>query len=318
MVRVKVRGIYVTALSKLFSDEGFRLARPSVEIAERLGIRAEEPEFDVEVQTRMDRHGIIVSGREECVGEILRVLRKHLDDAILRRLGAGTADVEFPILSKKKLDSIRRLVFPTIEDHHLFKSWNPEVSGYVDQAERLLTGGFPPEEVREIFMREVGRLFPHEGGHVDIAHVKLSGQIYNLGRALVEKAEAGSLTLVRTIRGEGLYDGLEVRKEPEDVARSFVRIGGNRIFVKYFSRDGRLKGMYVNIGTGVEPLPNGIRYVDLEVDVCVLPSGEVRVLDEEKLDEALQRDVIGEKLHGLARRCVEETLRELAAGAPFS
>ena len=65
--------------------------------------------------------------------------------------------------------------------------------------------------------------------------------------------------------------------------------------------------MYINLNTPIELYPYGIRYVDLEVDVCVWPNGRVKKLDEKKLKEAATEGIITPKLV----RIVKEKLREI-------
>jgi len=39
-----------------------------------------------------------------------------------------------------------------------------------------------------------------------------------------------------------------------------------------------------------------VRYIDLEVDVCIRPDGETKVLDMEKLEKALEKGVVSQTL----------------------
>ena len=126
--------------------------------------------------------------------------------------------------------------------------------------------------------------------------------------------ESSVMRIRRTIRGSGLYDGLKVQREPGDQAITELRIGEWCLRTSYYSRDGRYKGTYINLNTPVELCPGRIRYVDLEVDICVWPDGRVRVLDMERLRQALEDGLIGGRLVEL----VEEKVKELveAAGRP--
>ncbi|MEM2506683.1 MAG: hypothetical protein QXF61_06570, partial [Nitrososphaeria archaeon] len=58
MSKVKVRGIYSTALTKLLLENGFKIAQPSIEIINRLNIEPNEESFDAEVRDRLDRNGV--------------------------------------------------------------------------------------------------------------------------------------------------------------------------------------------------------------------------------------------------------------------
>ena len=64
MISVRIRGIYSTALTKIFLDSGFEIIQPSEIIRERFGFADEgikgEVEANLHVHDRMDRQGIIV------------------------------------------------------------------------------------------------------------------------------------------------------------------------------------------------------------------------------------------------------------------
>ncbi|ASJ00030.1 DUF402 domain-containing protein [Thermococcus gorgonarius] len=83
-VSVRVRGIYSTALTKLFLDRGFKIAQPSQKIAERLGIEKTYDEFNVDIYDKKDHHGVILTG--EAVEEIKRVFEEEFIDVVFRRL----------------------------------------------------------------------------------------------------------------------------------------------------------------------------------------------------------------------------------------
>ncbi|MBC7130058.1 DUF402 domain-containing protein, partial [Candidatus Bathyarchaeota archaeon] len=205
-------------------------------------------------------------------------------------------DIEFPSASKKKLDELRGYVTATIEGHHFYKSCGGRVSATLEMAERLLEKGECASEVKEMFRRQVEPEFPEEGSIVDVKHVKLSGSVFNLGKATIESLDADRLTYSRTIKCDGIYDGLNVPKEAGDKAVSETILGEDYIITKYLSKDGVLKGAYVNLNTPVEIYPNAIRYVDLEVDVCLLPDGSKKILEVNKLEGALNRGLISKQL----------------------
>ena len=205
-------------------------------------------------------------------------------------------DVEFPSLSKARLDALRASVSPTIDGHHFYKSCGGKVSAALEMAEKLLEKGQDKSEVEEIFKEEVRLAFPEEGSAVDVEHVKLSGAVFHLGHATVEAINNHELRYSRTIRADGFYDGLGVAKEAGDKAISETALGEWYITTNYFSKDGRWKGTYININTPVEIYPDAVRYVDLEVDVCIRPDGETKVVDMEKLEKALEKGVVSQKL----------------------
>jgi protein associated with RNAse G/E len=148
--------------------------------------------------------------------------------------------------------------------------------------------------------------FPETGSVVDVEHVKLSGLVLHLGQATIEELDEEQIRYSRTMRSNGFYDGLGVKKEAGDKAISEAKRGEWYITTEYFSKDGEWKGTYINLNTPVEVYPKVIRYVDLEVDVCVRPDDTIKVLDMEKLERALKRGMISETLFRVIKEKVEE------------
>jgi Ribonuclease G/E len=210
--------------------------------------------------------------------------------------GLHFMDVEFPSLSKARLDVLRASVSPTIEGHHFYKSCGGKVSAVLEMAEKPLEKGQDKSEVEELFKAQIQPHFPEEGSKVDVEHVKLSGAVFHLGQATIEAINSQTISYSRTIKADGFYDGLGVAKEAGDKAVSETKLGEWHITTSYFSKDGRWKGVYININTPVEIYPDAVRYIDLEVDVCVRPDGEIKVVDMEKLEKALERGVISQTL----------------------
>jgi len=348
LVSVRIRGIYSTALTRLMLDNGFEIVQPSEPIAERFGF-SRKNEMDVQpdlnVYDRMDRQGVIATGDMISVERFICILRSTLDDAIFRNpllLRRETiyhnsydsslretelsdfsnaspeqhlrVDIEFPGLSKRRLDEIRARVTPTIAGHHYYKACGNRVSAMVDIAERILEEECPKEEVEELLNESIRGLFPRRGSRISLEHVKIEGQTFDLGLAQIMRFDrkSGRLILLRRFFKKGVYDGLRVQKDPGDYAVTEAVIGDLSFKTRYFSRDARYKGTYININTPVELYPSKIRYVDLEVDVCVWPSGEMRRIDDEKLEEAASHGLISEKLVELSNREVEKILNSIS------
>ena len=223
-------------------------------------------------------------------------------------------DVEFPYFSKKGMDKLRASVTPTLDGHHFFKSCGGKVSSVLEMAERLLEEGEASEKIENSFREQILYEFPEEGSVVDIEHVKLSGIVFHLGQATVEVVNDKELKYKRIMRGNGFYDGLGVKKEAGDTALSETRLGEWHIVTKYFSSNGELKGTYVNLNTPVELYPHAIRYVDLEVDVCIQPNGAVQVLDLEKLEKALERGFISKGLFETVKGKADEITSAIVFG----
>lgn len=218
-------------------------------------------------------------------------------------------DVEFPALSKRKMDELRATVTPTLEGHHYYKAYGGRISSALEMAEKLLERGSSRKEVENLFRQTIEKEYPLEGTTIEIHHVKLNGRIFNLGEAFLESFDGHKLCFRRVFGRPGTYDGLGVKREAGDQAVTEAQIGGWHFKTSYFSKDGRYKGTYINFNTPIELYPHGIRYVDLEVDVCVWPDGTAKAVDEDKLEEAVKNGIISERLASLVKREVDEALR---------
>ena len=247
-------------------------------------------------------------------GEAIRERAERVEAPATLREGNYFMDVEFPASSKKKLDEVRGSVAPTMDGHHYYKACGDEVSSALDMAEKLLEKGCPREDVKDLFQETIEVHYPTEGSTIEIMHAKLDGKVFHLGTALIEAYDhvKSLIRFRRGFRGEGLYDGLGTRKEPGDHAVTELKIGEWHFKTLYFSRDGRHKGTYINLNTPIELYPYGIRYVDLEVDVCIWPDGRVKVLDEEKLDNAVAEGLVTEKLVRIVKEKLQEIMKKIS------
>jgi len=229
--------------------------------------------------------------------------------------GNHYANLEFPALSKKHLDGVRKLVAPTIEGHHRYKASGQKVSTALEMAEKLLEKGYAQVEVNDLFWQTVEREFPNVGSWLKVEHVKLDGKVFYLGPALVEAfdQEIGLIRFRRIFRRPGVYDGLKVSKQPDDYAITEAKLGEWHLKTQYFSKEGQIKGTYINLNTPIELYPYAIRYVDLEADVCVWPDGRVETLDMAKLEAALAKGLITEKLVGFVKGKISEIVGDVSS-----
>lgn len=228
--------------------------------------------------------------------------------------GSYFMDVEFPYASKWKMDVLRASVTPTIHGHHFYKSCGGKVSAALELAEKLLEKGQSLGEVEELFKRQVQPEFPEEGSVVDVEHVKLSGAVFHLGQAILEAVNNREIRYSRTIKANGFYDGLGIAKEAGDKAVSETKPGEWHITTRYYSKDGKWKGTYINLNTPVELYPNAMRYIDLEVDVCICVHGETKILDMEKLEKAMEKGVISGELLEKVKASAEEIAKSISHG----
>lgn len=313
--KARVRGIYTTALTRLLVDHDFKIVQPSDYIVERFGSNFSEENPDLNIRDRHDLQGIEAFGEIEAIEAFGSILRCELLDVIFRRVpDKRTLDVEFPWASKMRLDEYRRAIVPTVQRHHYYKACGGEVSSAAAMAEGLLLRGRPASEVEELLRRAIEPFLPFEGSELCIEHVKLSGDVLSLGRAVVEAYDGASLTYTRELRGEGVYDGLGSVKEAGDRAVTEARLGGYHTITRYFSLNGRFKGAYINLNTQLELYPSKVRYVDLEVDICIWPGGDIKVLDEELLERAAIEGIVTDRLLEVVRKKKEELLASLSAG----
>jgi Ribonuclease G/E len=219
-----------------------------------------------------------------------------------------TIFLEFPSLSKTKLDEIRNEVVATVRNHHQLKAMGHDLSLLVDFGERILAK--LPEH--HVIINEAADftffdIFPELGSEVCIDHVKLSGRTIFLSPGYIVKSDPNErkLILKRMFKAGRKFDGLDLPKEAGDYG--ITEIIEREFFIKttYYSRDDIYKGEYFNINTPVEiypglyPEPHRIRYVDLEVDL-IRTKDFTRVIDLEKLEYAKEEAIISEQLFNLA------------------
>ncbi len=192
-------------------------------------------------------------------------------------------------LNKEYFDEIRNKVIPTMRYHHSLKSVGE--NEVVDFSEHLLQQGFDrdgiSESAREYVISKMGKQ-----RLISIEHVSaLKCQILRLtpGKPI------GYCQLKRVFEKPGIFDGLNIRKEPGDYDIMEFSPGLPVILHKYYGRDGSFKGLYVNLNTPPDIGRNLIRYIDMEVDV-VSASGEAKIIDVEKLKKACDLGIITENV----------------------
>lgn len=327
---VKVRGIYSTALTKLFKDSGFSIVEPSREISEKFTLEENFCLRPIEITDRPDRQGIIVKGDLEQSREVIEAIRANCFDAIVRTLpidlpkkpskegmfplqaflGVICFEVEFPYLSKSILDQLRTNIAPTIANHHRFRII---ATTEVDHAETLLLEY--PERKKDI-EAQLDRLI-HDGFRpgemIRIEHVKPEGQIIQLATGKIRDFDPrkSKVTIMRESFRPGRYDGLGIAKEEEDYAITEAGQGGWTVKHSYYSKANELKGEFYNINTPVEFYPDRLRYVDLHVDVVRWPDGKVKVVDIDLLEESVRHGYITQALKEKAEQVVQELVTNL-------
>jgi len=246
-------------------------------------------------------------------GENIRKEAEQVEAPAMLWEGNHFISLELPAVSKRRLDDVRRTVAPTVDGHHHYKACSQKVSTALEMAEKLLEKGNPPSEVEDLFKQTIEAEYPSVDSWIKIEHVKLDGKVFHLGPALVEdlNPDKSCIRFRRVFKKEGIYDGLKTPKQPDDFAITEARIGEWHFKTRYFSKDGKIKGTYINLNTPIELYPYGIRYVDLETDICAWPNGRVETLDQEKLEEALTKGLVTEKLVATVKEKISQIIHDV-------
>ncbi len=83
---IKIRGIYATALTKLFGDAGYGLADPSSTIRKLFGLEEPELQPDITIKDRDGHQGVEIQGESELVYGAVSFLQNQLLDATLLKI----------------------------------------------------------------------------------------------------------------------------------------------------------------------------------------------------------------------------------------
>ena len=229
------------------------------------------------------------------------------DDDAPARLAAPVAGawVWFGREGRFALDDRRRRVETTMPGHHRTKAATNAASAAVDFVESICpspsdTAAADVDFPFDVVTRQFG---PTAGDSVAIRHGKPAGRTITLGHGEVtERDPTGSITVEREMTGGGTYDALGVDRRTGDVATTTFVEGRWWYATVYRSAAGERRGTYVNVCTPVEIFPRAVRYVDLHVDVVKGPDGEVRRVDDDELDDAVDAGLVSQPLAERARK----------------
>jgi len=114
LTRVRVRGIYSTALSKLFLEKGFELSQVSEEIAEKIESDRDLSPADVEVNSTEDGTGVVVSGEIDAVSSVKDLLMESFVDIVKRDSKINVNAVYLGTV--QKVDGRLKAAFVDIDD----------------------------------------------------------------------------------------------------------------------------------------------------------------------------------------------------------
>ncbi len=87
--------------------------------------------------------------------------------------------------------------------------------------------------------------------------------------------------------------------------------GNNHVVTTVFDENGKVVQWYIDICLDIGKEDGVPWFDDLFLDIVILPTGEVIVLDEDELEEALVSGIINQELHNLAWREVNRLLAEI-------
>ncbi len=93
MYAIRIRGIYATALTKLFLDHRFRIAQPSRPIRERFKLKNNKDPYDVDLYDLPDRQGVFLAGVPEAVEQARAALSEELLDLVTQSFPQGIYSV---------------------------------------------------------------------------------------------------------------------------------------------------------------------------------------------------------------------------------
>ena len=80
MTKVRVRGIYSTALTKLLLECNFQVVQPSAVQEERFGMKEDWEPYDLDINDRPDCQGVNVLGKTHAIDTFYFLLRSRLPD----------------------------------------------------------------------------------------------------------------------------------------------------------------------------------------------------------------------------------------------
>ncbi len=229
--------------------------------------------------------------------EKLKRKADDIDEPSLLSPGEKLAITLLPLQAKLLLDKVRSKRLHTIAFHHHLKTLGNPLPKLVDLVEEHFTCCEKYCLGNSLLSYA---LSPLKGSSkAVILHEKIEGDIIRF-RGKVTEAE-DVIAVEREIKSSGVYDGLGIPKEIGDKVVTYIAPFSPITVHMYFSKNGDLKGIYVNINTPIEidlwSKPGWLKawYVDLEVDVIAI-NGAVKILDSDKLMEMQGSGKITEEL----------------------
>ena len=241
--------------------------------------------------------------------KLLRLLEDANTASIGQVLDAGIffEEILFTAFDKTRLDQIRNIVVPTLKNHHLWRSMGENESESLTLMENVLYRDPNLQNLLEDVMQENLLSRVRNLREIEIFHWKPTGIYYKLGPAEVLEISEDHLLLRRISSTHGVYDGLNVKKETNDIMITYVPLGGLWwLRHEYYTINGILKGIYYNINTPVELCTSYISYFDLIVDVIKIPGKPAEIIDIAELKTLVTRGIIYSNLYNKIMSLAEQ------------
>ena len=317
--RLKIRGIYSTALTRLALDAGYGVVEPSARICERFGFGPCPGTHEILVLDKDDLQGVQMRGLPEHVCQFLTFLQERLLDPVLLEITPAETEenlmeavVEFPGASKGILDTIRTSVTPTLTRHHRLRIIDGKA---LEQAENTLCTHLEKRDAIGESLFHATVILPLEkGGVVKMEHIRPSGRPMRPREGVLVKSDRYRIVFRRAFQ-KGRYDGLDLPIENGDYGITEIEEGAWCVKHRYFTREGTAIGEYYNINTPVELYPYGARYLDLEIDVVHRAGEPPSIIDREKLTLLAKRGGIGPTLEARAIEAAERVMKDIENGS---
>ena len=211
--------------------------------------------------------------------------------------------------SKRILDEYRNKILPTLPNHHVYRK---TLSDILDFSEILL------EDVKaDLLLKSVKKFIVKklkERGYIRRYHRKvLTGLLLKYTEIIrdIKILEDNRIYLetLRLIKSDnGVYDGLQIKKEIGDYAITKYLEGEWYFVIEYYNKDNELKGKYININTPIE-ITMEILYNDLCIDVVEI-GNERKIVDKEELDTSYKAGILSKRLYSKALDIATKLLNE--------
>ncbi|MCD6502886.1 MAG: DUF402 domain-containing protein [Euryarchaeota archaeon] len=303
---VSIQGKYVVVYLKEGEVKFGKAIKSQKEDLEKLMSMLDRANLEIFVKDSAEKADLteVLEETQNCVNRALEIIKKaeKIDTGLVDD-GEYYYEILISLPDMLKLDEVRSLVVPTISYHHLIKSMGDAKYSYI--VDLLEKGGAPREVGKYLYKGIIKSSKEKTGGPGIILHRKLSGEVHVM-RGFVRKFDENTIEIGRFIKSSGTYDGLNVPREPGDYVITTIPMNRWWLRHEYYSSKGVLKGIYYNVNTPPEVLANAIRYIDLEVDVVLWPTGEYKVIEMEELESAYDMGIVSEEMILNARKAIKE------------